>query len=82
MIAQSQSGTGKTAAFACCVLSRVEPDKKYTQVNIAAPRQDTPDWLLCICLNLQLVESVAILRNSDEPADILYKIIITIYSVW
>ncbi len=32
MIAQSQSGTGKTAAFVLAMLSRVDPSKPYPQV--------------------------------------------------
>lgn len=32
MIAQSQSGTGKTAAFVLAMLSRVNPSLNYTQV--------------------------------------------------
>lgn len=33
LIAQSQSGTGKTAAFVLAMLSRVNPEKKYPQVT-------------------------------------------------
>lgn len=33
LIAQAQSGTGKTAAFVLAMLSRVDPDKKYPQVT-------------------------------------------------
>lgn len=32
MIAQSQSGTGKTAAFVCCMLTRVDASIKQPQV--------------------------------------------------
>ena len=32
MIAQSQSGTGKTAAFVLAALSRVNPENKWPQV--------------------------------------------------
>lgn len=32
MIAQSQSGTGKTAAFVLAMLSRVDTSKSYVQV--------------------------------------------------
>lgn len=35
LIAQSQSGTGKTAAFVLAMLSRVEPGNKYPQVRVA-----------------------------------------------
>ena len=33
IIAQSQSGTGKTAAFVLAMLSRVDVSKKYPQVK-------------------------------------------------
>jgi ATP-dependent RNA helicase DDX19/DBP5 len=33
MIAQSQSGTGKTAAFVLAMLSRVDTKKDYPQVR-------------------------------------------------
>ena len=33
LIAQSQSGTGKTAAFVLAMLSRVEPAERYPQVR-------------------------------------------------
>ena len=34
MIAQSQSGTGKTAAFVLAMLSRVNPDQNFPQVKV------------------------------------------------
>jgi len=37
MIAQSQSGTGKTAAFVLTMLSRVDPSKPYPQCICLAP---------------------------------------------
>lgn len=37
MIAQSQSGTGKTAAFVLAMLSRVDTSKPYPQVICLAP---------------------------------------------
>lgn len=37
MIAQSQSGTGKTAAFVLAMLSRVDPQKKYPQALCLSP---------------------------------------------
>ena len=33
LIAQSQSGTGKTAAFVLAMLSRVDPSKRNVQVS-------------------------------------------------
>lgn len=37
MIAQSQSGTGKTAAFALTMLSRIVPENRYPQAICLAP---------------------------------------------
>lgn len=37
LIAQSQSGTGKTAAFTLAMLSRVDPSKTYPQVLCLSP---------------------------------------------
>lgn len=37
MIAQSQSGTGKTAAFVLAMLSRVDTSKDYPQVMCLSP---------------------------------------------
>ena len=37
MIAQSQSGTGKTAAFVLAMLSRVDTSKFYPQVLCLSP---------------------------------------------
>lgn len=37
LIAQSQSGTGKTAAFVLAMLSRVDPTKDYTQAVCLSP---------------------------------------------
>lgn len=42
MIAQSQSGTGKTAAFSLTMLSRVDPNLEQTQVWF---RADAPELL-------------------------------------
>lgn len=38
LIAQSQSGTGKTAAFVLAMLSHVDPNNKYPQVGVQLPR--------------------------------------------
>lgn len=37
MIAQSQSGTGKTAAFVIAMLSRVDTSKDYPQIVCLSP---------------------------------------------
>ena len=40
LIAQSQSGTGKTAAFVLAMLMRVDPAKKHPQVLCLSPTYD------------------------------------------
>ncbi|KAI6649317.1 ATP-dependent RNA helicase DDX19A-like [Oopsacas minuta] len=40
LIAQSQSGTGKTAAFVLAMLTRVDPSKHYPQVLCLSPTYD------------------------------------------
>lgn len=40
LIAQAQSGTGKTAAFVLAMLSRVDPEKHYPQVK-SQPKDGT-----------------------------------------
>lgn len=37
LIAQSQSGTGKTAAFVLAMLSQVDPNERYPQVGFHLP---------------------------------------------
>ncbi|XP_067140022.1 DEAD-box helicase Dbp80-like [Centruroides vittatus] len=48
MIAQSQSGTGKTAAFVLASLSRVDPDKRYPQVLILSPTYELAEQTGCV----------------------------------
>lgn len=40
MIAQSQSGTGKTAAFVLTILSRLDPSKSQPQALVLAPSRE------------------------------------------
>lgn len=40
MIGQSQAGTGKTAAFALTMLTRVDPEVKQTQAICLAPARE------------------------------------------
>jgi ATP-dependent RNA helicase DDX19/DBP5 len=40
LIAQSQSGTGKTAAFILTMLSRVDPTQTYPQVKLKIKRNN------------------------------------------
>lgn len=40
MIAQAQSGTGKTATFAISILQQIELDLKATQALVLAPTRE------------------------------------------
>ncbi|KAA0183880.1 ATP-dependent RNA helicase DDX25 [Fasciolopsis buskii] len=40
MIAQSQSGTGKTATFLLAMLSRLNPERQYAQCLCMAPTRE------------------------------------------
>ncbi|KAM0755475.1 DEAD-domain-containing protein [Meredithblackwellia eburnea MCA 4105] len=48
MIGQSQSGTGKTAAFALTMLSRVDMDKKVPQAICIAPSRELAIQILSV----------------------------------
>ena len=48
LIAQSQSGTGKTAAFTLTMLSRVDPTQAYPQV-FSITNKKLISFILCIC---------------------------------
>lgn len=52
LIAQSQSGTGKTAAFSLAMLSHVNPANKWTQVSLKCNLQNQPvPCFTCRCWN-------------------------------
>ncbi|KAM3921410.1 ATP-dependent RNA helicase DDX25 [Leptodactylus fuscus] len=65
LIAQSQSGTGKTAAFALAMLSRVDVKKKYPQC-------------ICLCptfeLALQTGEVIEQMGKFCDGIDVIYAI--------
>ena len=55
LIAQSQSGTGKTAAFVLAMLSHVDPNNKYPQVGLLNPfLAETPVGLLRVNYDLSI----------------------------
>ena len=49
MIAQSQSGTGKTAAYVLTVLSRVDGSKNYPQALVVAPTFELAHQIFDVC---------------------------------
>ena len=60
LIAQSQSGTGKTAAFVLAMLSRVDPAKKHPQVGISLSLSLTLTHSLARLLSLILTQLIII----------------------
>jgi superfamily II DNA/RNA helicase len=55
VIAQAQSGTGKTATFAISILQQIDVERKVTQALVLAPtrelaQQVTAVWQLSFCL--------------------------------
>ena len=45
IIAQSQSGTGKTATFMISILNNIDPSKKHTQAIVIAPTRELADQI-------------------------------------
>ena len=55
MIAQSQSGTGKTATFVIGALSRINFEEKTTQVLILAPTRELAIQINDVVKSLSLI---------------------------
>ena len=49
MIAQVQSGTGKTATFAISILQQIELDLKATQALVLAPTHELAQQVRLVC---------------------------------
>ncbi|XP_077277894.1 DEAD-box helicase Dbp80-like [Temnothorax americanus] len=81
MIAQSQSGTGKTAAFVLAMLSRVDPAKTYPQVlclsatyELALQTGEVAARMSRFCPEIQIIYAVIgekIRRGSNITAHII-----------
>jgi translation initiation factor 4A len=54
IIAQAQSGTGKTGSFTVGSLQRIDCDKKITQVLILAPTRELADQTYQICSQMSI----------------------------
>lgn len=65
MIAQAQSGTGKTATFSVSVLQRVDEKKKETQALIMAPTRELAQQVRKTRIFLSLHEPHIYLQNLD-----------------
>ncbi|UYV71161.1 DDX25 [Cordylochernes scorpioides] len=76
MIAQSQSGTGKTAAFLLACLSRLDPNKLYPQVVILSPTYELAvqtgqvgEKMAKYCPNIKFCYAIrgVEMRRGEEP---------------
>ena len=52
MIAQSQSGTGKTATFCTGILQNIDPKKRETQALVLSPTRELAQQIQKVCLSL------------------------------
>ena len=71
MIAQSQSGTGKTAAFVLTVLSRVDGSKKYPQALLVAPTFELAHQIADTCRKMAKYcddLSIALAVRGEKPS--------------
>lgn len=83
MIAQSQSGTGKTAAFVLAMLSRVDATKNYPQVLCLSPTYElaiqtgeVAAKMSCFCPEIKIKYAV---RGVDSNT--LFVLLYVIYLV-
>ena len=61
LIAQAQSGTGKTGAFAIGVLSQINPTLKATQAIVLAPTHELAKQIHSVFCNLSsFIEGISI----------------------
>ena len=49
LIAQAQSGTGKTGTFSIAILQIVDPSKPFTQAMILSPTRELADQSFKVC---------------------------------
>ncbi|KAK9460260.1 uncharacterized protein V1516DRAFT_679361 [Lipomyces oligophaga] len=72
MIAQSQSGTGKTAAFVLTMLSRVDPTQKTVQALCLAPSRELARQIMQVVQEMgkftQVTTAFAIRADNDRSS--------------
>jgi len=70
LIAQSQSGTGKTAAFSLAALSRVDPSKSFVQAIVLAPARELARQIGDVITELGKFSDVNVALGIKENAEI------------
>lgn len=73
-IGQSQSGTGKTAAFVLSVLSRIDPSKQSVQAIILSPTRELANqnlWALQKLAQFTKIRSTQALKGSGSRRTVL-----------
>ncbi|KAJ1935317.1 translation initiation factor eIF4A [Linderina macrospora] len=74
VIAQAQSGTGKTATFSISILQKVDPDLKKTQALVLAPTRELAQQIQKVIIalsefrNLKVHACIGGTRISDDEA--------------
>lgn len=69
MIAQSQSGTGKTAAFSLNILSRIDINKKEPQALALAPSRELARQILGVITHMgQFIEGLTTMAAIPDPS--------------
>jgi translation initiation factor 4A len=78
LIAQAQSGTGKTGAFTIASLNKVDPELKKTQILILSPTHELTGQITDVLIELNKYTKYSILKliggmNTNECCDLLSK---------
>ena len=72
MLAQSQSGTGKTAAYILAILSRVDPELKYPQALVLSPTYELAVQIRDVCAEMGKfcpeIKTALVVRDSKRPS--------------
>ena len=76
IIAQAQSGTGKTGAFSISTLQRIDPSKKHTQAMILSPTRElsrqTYDVIKSLSSLMKNVETLLLIGGTSTESNISY----------
>ena len=74
IIAQAQSGTGKTGAFSISTLQRINPNEKYTQAMILSPTRElsrqTYDVIKNLSTLMKNVETLLLIGGTSTESNI------------
>ena len=69
VIAQAQSGTGKTATFSIAILQRIDPNLKAVQALVLAPTRELAQQIQNVVVALGDYMNICLLYTSPSPRD-------------